>query len=579
MIKLISWNCRGAGHRDFAASFKFIVGQNSPNIFFVFETRISGDRAIQVARSLGFDSYFIVDAVGYVGGIWAFWREHEEQVTVLEHSTQLLHLKCVEGTAALVFISGVYGSPQPLTRTELWEYIRTLHQAISGPWLLCGDFNSIRCMDDRLGGAYFNASRCRAFNNCLDDCELLDLGFSGPKFTWFHGQKKRRLDRAVCNAAWMTAYPGSAVLHLPRIRSDHRPILIHSPPEVTPAVNIRPFRFQIPWLAHGDFQSTLRRFLREGETVNGKLSNLQSRLRQWNRRVFGDIFERKRKLVSRLATLEEQNETFASPCALALVANVRRGLEETLWQEELLWKSKSRNQWQQDGDRNTRFFHLSTLKRRKHNRVLCLKDEEGRWVYDQSRLKVIATSFFQGLYTSDNPYLSGCLANFNPISEEARERLRRLVSRDEVMTCIKMMGPMKSPGKDGFHPIFFQRCWDTVGHDLVLFVQDCFRNPSLVEAANDTLLVLLPKVQAPERISQFRPIGLCNVAYKTVMKCLANRIQGYMKQLIHPTQSSFVPGRHTLQKKWHIASVETKQFSVGRSTIDAKQLTSRFSVG
>ncbi|CAN1315862.1 hypothetical protein LINPERPRIM_LOCUS29860 [Linum perenne] len=84
-------------------------------------------------------------------------------------------------------------------------------------------------MDDRQGGAEFNASRCRAFNNCLDDCDLIDLGFSGPKFTWFHGQKKRRLDRVVFNAAWMSAFPGSSVLHLPRIRSDHRPILIHYP--------------------------------------------------------------------------------------------------------------------------------------------------------------------------------------------------------------------------------------------------------------------------------------------------------------------------------------------------------------
>ncbi|CAN1315863.1 hypothetical protein LINPERPRIM_LOCUS29860 [Linum perenne] len=112
---------------------------------------------------------------------------------------------------------------------ELWGYIRMLHQAVSGSWLLCGDLNSIRGMDDRQGGAEFNASRCRAFNNCLDDCDLIDLGFSGPKFTWFHGQKKRRLDRVVFNAAWMSAFPGSSVLHLPRIRSDHRPILIHYP--------------------------------------------------------------------------------------------------------------------------------------------------------------------------------------------------------------------------------------------------------------------------------------------------------------------------------------------------------------
>ncbi|CAN0883999.1 Putative ribonuclease H protein At1g65750 [Linum grandiflorum] len=42
----------------------------------------------------------------------------------------------------------------------------------------------------------------------------------------------------------------------------------------------------------------------------------------------------------------------------------------------------------------------------------------------------------------------------------------------------------------------------------------------------------------------FRPISLCNVVYKTLTKCVANRIKGLMKDLIHQTQTSFVPGRH-----------------------------------
>lgn len=44
---------------------------------------------------------------------------------------------------------------------------------------------------------------------------------------------------------------------------------------------------------------------------------------------------------------------------------------------------------------------------------------------------------------------------------------------------------------------------------------------------NETNIVLVPKVDKPEVVGQFRPISLCNYAYKVVSKVIVNRMKAY----------------------------------------------------
>ncbi|XP_020272157.1 uncharacterized protein LOC109847332 [Asparagus officinalis] len=48
---------------------------------------------------------------------------------------------------------------------------------------------------------------------------------------------------------------------------------------------------------------------------------------------------------------------------------------------------------------------------------------------------------------------------------------------------------------------------------------------SSIMSCNKINVVLIPKKDSPETVADFRPIGLCNVVYKIIMKTNANRLK------------------------------------------------------
>lgn len=64
------------------------------------------------------------------------------------------------------------------------------------------------------------------FNNCCFNCNLMDLNFRGPRYTWKNGNVQERLNWALANFSWFTSFKDAYVHHLNWFKSDHRHLLL-----------------------------------------------------------------------------------------------------------------------------------------------------------------------------------------------------------------------------------------------------------------------------------------------------------------------------------------------------------------
>lgn len=154
-------------------------------------------------------------------------------------------------------LSVIYASPHSYNRTTLWKNVRCIFDNYKGPWLLAGDFNEIIHSSEKIGGWIINLNRSQFLLNCINYCNLLDLGFKDSRYTWTNKQHHgftilERLDRCLANYVWNVLFPGSLVTHLPRTHSNHFPLLLNLWGHTTPAT--KPFRFGIIWTSHPDFR-------------------------------------------------------------------------------------------------------------------------------------------------------------------------------------------------------------------------------------------------------------------------------------------------------------------------------------
>lgn len=155
----------------------------------------------------------------------------------------------------------VHASTDRATRLALWNDLYHILDGNNLPWLVGGDFNVIVDEIKKNVGLEVSFVEVEDFNQCINICQLTDLGFKDSMYTWWNGRSDehcifKRLDRYLANQELQNIDPNIKVEHLIKKGSDHSPMLLTC--KVDSRVIKETFRFLNFWIEHPTFGDVVK---------------------------------------------------------------------------------------------------------------------------------------------------------------------------------------------------------------------------------------------------------------------------------------------------------------------------------
>ena len=209
-------------------------------------------------------------------------------------------------------------------------------------------------------------------------------------------------------------------------------------------------------------------------------------------------------------------------------------LNRMLLVEEDMWQQRSRNCWLKSNDRNTSFSHIKTSNRHQRNVITRIKDSNNVWQEDEEIMGRTFVEYFTQLFTSSQAGVSTKL--IEAIQVKVTDRMNIVLLQEfhthDVEKALNQMHLLKATSPNGMPPIFYPHFWSNVNSIVIKTMLDFLNNGVAPPKFHETHIVLIPKTKNPEKVIDYRPISLCNVAYKLAFKVVANHLKLVLQDII-----------------------------------------------
>eukprot|EP00253_Pinus_taeda_P022169 PITA_22169 len=473
---------------------------------------------------------------GREGGLATMWDIKEIQMLSAEANK---HFMAVEfqpiGNSRSFLCINIY-SPQKLEDkiNFLDALTRLINRHPRSKCILGGDFNMITNLLEKKGGLRKLNRDAKAFTGFIETVKLVDIHPKSGLFTWNNRRGGEsliasRLDRfLILESIIMEGIIAESDI-LPSGGSDHWPISLIVEVQGTP--RNKPFRFENFWLDHPNLLEMVKKWWSKPLEVRGsKMFNLQKKLKatkekikDWNKTVFGNIFQEKAILENKLEQIHRNGATGNHSV-------------EAMEQEKIL---------------SQHWHKRSALDHRSANRILELKNNAGEILKNHNDIPALLLDHFNSIAQEPPINREEAIKELTSaipksITSDQNWALCREISMEEVEEAIRSMPNDKAPGPDGFTINFYKACWSIVKQEVWEVVEDSRRSGTILKSINSTFLALIPKVEEEKTPDKFRPISLCNVIYKIISKVIANRMKSILPGIISEEQSGYVEGRQIL---------------------------------
>ncbi|KAI0496381.1 hypothetical protein KFK09_022697 [Dendrobium nobile] len=243
--------------------------------------------------------------------------------------------------------------------------------------------------------------------------------------------------------------------HLPRIASDHCPILLNlnsSSPKIS-----KSFKFENIWASYPASYSVVQNVWNRksvgspSDILITKMRRTMNSLYFWSRSKHQNLEQLKDNLKKEILQLQEKearNGSLSSEEICLLKFKIGE-LNSTLARLSTWWKQRAKVNWINEGDQNSKFFHSFASAMRNANFIANIKDELGILVDKQNEIEEVQIKYFRNKWSDKNCILTDWPENRNCLDNEDILLLSNEFSIDEVEEALKGTSDCIAPGEDG----------------------------------------------------------------------------------------------------------------------------------